>query len=188
VIDKSDVIKAKKKFRKMVNTLNKELKDKDFSFEDKIIIDRVVKTEVYKKSNIILIYYPMYNEVNTLPLISKAMDDDKRVGIPKIIEDRMHFVELNKNWEKELTINKYGIEEPNSNEFMNSFENTLMIVPNLALSRDKKRIGHGKGYYDIFLEDHKDIFKMGICREHVLFDTLPVDENDKDLDLVISSV
>lgn len=188
MIDKRDIIKAKKKFRKMVNSLNEELKNKNFSSEDDIIIERILKTEQYKKSDIILIYYPMYNEVNTLPLIAKAMYDKKRVGIPKIVEGKMHFVELDNNWEKELTINKYGIEEPNSNEFMDSFENTLMIVPNLALSRDKKRIGHGKGYYDIFLEDHNSIFKMGICRKHVLFDTLPVDENDKDLDLVISSV
>ena len=188
MIDKKDIIKAKKKFRKMVNTLNKELKNTDFSSEDNIIIERILKTEIYKKSDIVLIYYPMYNEVNTLPLIAKAIDDNKRVGIPKIVEGKMYFVELNNNWKKELTINAYGIEEPNSNEFMNSFKNTLMIVPNLALSKDKKRIGHGKGYYDFFLEDHNDIFKMGICRKHVLFDTLPVDENDKNLDLVISSV
>jgi 5-formyltetrahydrofolate cyclo-ligase len=62
-----------------------------------------------------------------------------------------------------------------------------MIVPNLALATDLSRIGHGKGFYDKFLNDKKNIFKIGICRSYLLFDTLPTNEDDIKLDLIISN-
>lgn len=178
----------KKEMRKKINFFNKELKDNDFSKEDNEIIFKVTNSEEYKKCQVILIYYPMQNEVNTIPLIDQSILDNKIVALPKIIEGRMHFVKLNNDWINDLIINKYDIAEPKSDTCLVNFEKCLMIVPNLALAKDNSRLGHGMGYYDIFLKDKKNIFKMGICRKHVLFDTLPTEKDDEQLDIVISSI
>jgi len=178
----------KKEFRKKVYSIIKEYENVDFSNEDKIILDKVIATEQYKKCKTILIYYPMSNEVNTLYLIDKAMEDDKIVALPKIINNKMYFIKIEKDWINNLILSSYQILEPISNEILDDFNNDcLMIVPNLALGADKSRIGHGKGYYDIFLSDKKNIFKMGICRSYVLFKSLPTNEDDQKLDMIISN-
>jgi 5-formyltetrahydrofolate cyclo-ligase len=174
--------------RKKINSFNEDLKDNDFSQEDQIIITRVLKSEQYRNCKTILLYYPMWNEVNTIPLINQSIQDNKKVCLPKIINKKMYFIEISKDWSNDLSMNTYKILEPNKNNYLTKFSECLMIVPNLGLAKDKTRIGHGKGYYDIFLKDNKNIFKMGICRKHVLFDSLPTEEDDVMLDIVISSI
>lgn len=182
------VKQQKREMRKKINSYNKELNDTDFTKEDDIIINRILNTRQYKNCTMILLYYPMKNEVNTISLIDQSLRDNKVVALPKIIEGKMYFIKLNNDWINNLTLNKYKIAEPKSNECITIFKDCLMIVPNLALAKDNTRLGHGMGYYDIFLKDKGDIFKMGICRKHVLFDSLPTEENDELLDIVISSI
>jgi len=181
------VKQQKREMRKKINSYNIELKDKNFTKEDDEIINKVLNSIEYKKCKMILIYYPLNNEVNTIALINQSIKDNKIVALPKIIDGKMNFIRLDNDWINNLNVNKYEISEPKSNEGLTVFDDCLMIVPNLALAKDKTRLGHGKGYYDKFLSNKKDIVKMGICRKHVLFDSLPTDGEDVLLDFVISS-
>jgi 5-formyltetrahydrofolate cyclo-ligase len=182
------VKQQKKEMRKKINSYNKKIRDTDFTKMDTEIINKVFNTVQYKKCKMILIYYPMRNEVNTITLINQAIKDNKIVALPKILEGKMHFIKLDNDWINNLSINKYKIAEPESNEYIIEFRDCLMIIPNLALAKDNTRLGHGMGYYDIFLKGKKDIYKMGICRKHLLFESLPTEENDELLDIVISSI
>lgn len=174
--------------RSKIKAYNNELKNHNFADEDATIINKVTTTKQYKNCNTILLYYPMKNEVDTILLIKKSLVDKKRVCLPKIINHTMVFIPLDDNWKSNLIKNSYNIEEPISDDYITDFNNCLMIVPNLGLGKDLTRIGHGKGYYDIFLEDKENIFKLGICRKHVLFDSLPTEKDDILLDRVISSI
>ena len=48
----------------------------------------------------------------------------------------------------ELTIGKYNILEPISSKAVDIKYLDFIIVPCLAIDKNKKRIGYGKGYYD----------------------------------------
>lgn len=178
----------KKRLREEISIQNKNHSNINFEQEDKKIINKIISTNQYKMSDTILLYYPIKTEVNTISLINIALKDNKSVALPRITNDKMEFIIIDKNWESHLSLSKYKILEPISDNILTEYDNNcLMIVPNLALGKDLTRIGHGKGYYDKFLSDKKNIFKIGICRSYLLYESVPTNEDDIKMDLVITS-
>lgn len=183
-----NLIKEKNDFRQFVKNLSFQHKKDDFSIEDSKIVESIIESEVYKKSSTILAYYPLNNEVNIKPLINRALFDNKIVALPKTEKNNMFFLKINKNWEKEIKKGQFSIKEPISTLVIDNFKNdTLIIVPNLALGKDNTRIGHGKGFYDKFLSTNSNINSLGICRKIYLFDSIPTEKNDIILNQIISS-
>jgi len=176
----------KKSFRNKIKTINNQNIYKDFSQEDSNIINKLIQNENFIKAKTILLYYPLNNEVNVIPLINYCLKINKKVGLPKIYDDIIKFVKIDFQWEYNLIKGKYNILEPNSNQIINEFsKETLIIIPALAFDENNSRIGHGKGYYDKFLKN-KNIYKIGLTRKHLLFKTVPTKENDIYLDKIIS--
>jgi len=157
--------------------------------EDKIIINKLINNKLFINCECILLYLPLQNEVNTYELIDLALKNNKIVGLPKTYKNKIDFIKIEpQNWEKNLTRGMFNLLEPESGEIISSFsKNTIIVVPSIALGKDGSRIGHGKGYYDKFLENKKSISKIGICRDYLLFDKVPTTKNDIFLDLIISS-
>jgi 5-formyltetrahydrofolate cyclo-ligase len=62
-----------------------------------------------------------------------------------------------------LPTNNWGIKEPRHDEEReNALELDLIIVPGLAFDKQGWRIGHGKGYYDNFIQEcNKLVEKTG---------------------------
>ncbi|AYW44662.1 5-formyltetrahydrofolate cyclo-ligase [Tetragenococcus koreensis] len=90
-------------------------------------------------------------EFNTEPIITKALNQGKKVVVPKTLPERqLGFYEIDENTVYQLS--DFGIEEPVSNLFVTKDEIDLMLVPGLIFSRKGYRIGFGKGYYDRFLQ------------------------------------
>jgi 5-formyltetrahydrofolate cyclo-ligase len=178
----------KKKFREKVYKINKKYKDFDFSKEDQIIIDKVITSNLFIEAQAILLYYPMKNEVNTINLINYCLENNKAVALAKTFDETIEFVYINKNWKEHLINGLYHTIEPKDNNLIKNYpQNTLAIVPSLALGKNYSRLGHGKGYYDKFFSKYKNIKKLGICRKHLLFESVPTDKNDIFLDSIITS-
>jgi 5-formyltetrahydrofolate cyclo-ligase len=59
-------------------------------------------------------------------------------------------------------------------------------LPGLAYDRKCNRAGYGKGFYDRFLEEHKNLVKIGIAYDFQVFDELETDIWDIPLDYVIT--
>ena len=85
----------------------------------------------------------------------------------------------------ELARGSYGICEPTGERELFGDENTLCVVPAAVFSKDGYRIGYGKGYYDRFLADFKGI-SVGFSYDATLVDSLPFDEYDARLDMIIT--
>jgi len=67
----------------------------------------------------------------------------------------------------------------------------LVITPGLAFDRAKNRLGRGKGYYDRFIRQIRawaagGCIVVGVCFAEQLVDTLPVNNDDMPVDLVIT--
>jgi len=49
----------------------------------------------------------------------------------------------------------------------------LVIAPGIAFDRKRRRLGRGKGYYDIYFKDKK-MKKWGVAFDFQLLDLVPV--------------
>ena len=80
----------------------------------------------------------------------------------------------------------YGIREPDEALPCSEItENTVCIVPGLAFTPDGGRLGYGGGYYDRFLSDYSGT-SIGLCYSELLFDSLPSEEYDIAVDIIIT--
>ena len=147
--------------------------------KDFLICRNVLESDLFKKSNPILCYYPLDNEISTLPILEAALKCGKKTALPYCTDDNgnMEFYYINSL--DDLRIGSYDIMEPDilNCEKVLDFSGSLCIVP--AFSFDKKgfRLGYGKGYYDRFLK--KFTFNsIGLCYNSFLSDSLPADEHD----------
>jgi len=91
-------------------------------------------------------------ELNTEPIMKKALSQGKKVVVPKTLPERqLNFYEVDENTTYQLS--DFGIEEPLNNLVTAKNDIDLILVPGLIFSKKGYRIGFGKGYYDRFLED-----------------------------------
>jgi 5-formyltetrahydrofolate cyclo-ligase len=86
-------------------------------------------------------------------------------------------------WEIQLD----GAEPKRSPSFPQKRPEALIIVPGLAFDREGRRLGKGKGYYDRFLHQYGAfLFSVGVGLTEQLVPSVPVDEQDVLLDLVLT--
>lgn len=141
-------------------------------------------------------YMPLKTEVDIFPLITAALQQNKRCFIPKVRPDNsclMDFYLLSNNepLESQLEPGAFGILEPKSTlpvlgKQIPSCELT-MLVPAVSFDKNKNRLGKGKGFYDRFLQKYpKPIKKIGVCFDFQLVETLPTESTDFPMDLVIT--
>ena len=94
----------------------------------------------------IALYSATKYEISISRIFFHLLNKGKQIFFPKITGEKLDFYlvkDLN-----ELTIGKYNILEPTSSKAVDIKYLDFIIVPCLAIDKNKKRIGYGKGYYD----------------------------------------
>ena len=61
-----------------------------------------------------------------------------------------------------------------------------VIVPGLGFDQKGKRLGRGKGFYDRFLSEQKQVLKVGVSLEALVVKELPTEEHDVDMDYLVT--
>jgi 5-formyltetrahydrofolate cyclo-ligase len=65
----------------------------------------------------------------------------------------------------------------------------LVLVPGLAFSRDRRRLGRGGGFFDRLLGRRaREAFKVGICFSFQVLDQVPTEAHDTVLDAVVTEI
>ena len=184
-------------YRKIVqdrrNTSNIAALENDL-YNAKLISDSYLELDSYKEAGIIFVYSAMAKEIPTKGIIHTALNDGKKVALPKIRTGvkagaKMDFVFINKDTEYKNGV--YGILEPVSNEFIDVKDindRVEMLIPGLCFDIKGRRIGYGGGYYDRYLTKcPKDKFHItALACEYQIFESLPFNENDKPVNLIVT--
>ena len=134
------------------------------------IVEKIINLDLYKNAKVIAIYNSLPNEVDTSYLIKCSLGN-KIVLLPKVINDKMIFIRVDKN-----TIYKksaFKIYEPIGDEYLE--KPNLIIVPGIAFDKSLNRLGYGKGYYDKYLGNN-NVYKIGVCFENQIIDRLPCND------------
>ncbi len=61
----------------------------------------------------------------------------------------------------------------------------IILVPGLGFTKDGKRIGRGKGFYDRYLVSSTAV-KVGIAFDQQIEDSIPTEEHDQLMDFVVT--
>lgn len=123
-------------------------------------------------------------EIHTKPLIQAALDQGKRVAVPKCISKGIMEARQIRSL-GELYPGSYGIEEPEkAAEIIEPEEISLALVPCLTCSEDGRRLGYGGGFYDRFLRSVPGPWAV-LCRGRLMEAEIPWEAHDLLMDVVI---
>lgn len=134
---------------------------------------------LYKKSEHVMIFYPMGHEVNLLKLLQNK---EKMFYLPRVRGVHLECCPY-KNGD-ELTFSSRKIYEP-CESAVDSTKIELIFVPALAADYEFNRLGYGGGFYDRFLACSNASRLIPIPKE-LLFKKIPVENHDIQCDGIIT--
>lgn len=171
--------------RKLLKWLRKGLSQKERISKSKQIRDKILSLPLFKKAHTVMFYVTHDAEVDTLPLLQKALNLQKHVVVPTI-----------KNTKRILPVKvdtydfvpgHYGIPEPkNKSRGVAPEEIDLVIVPGVAFDESCKRIGYGGGYYDVWLRNFSPQQTIGLAYDFQVLESLPSNEKDIPLGMIVT--
>lgn len=151
--------------------------------ERSLLISHLEYFDTFNKAETVFCYVSAGSEVETHNFIKEILPV-KKVVVPYCTDKCGNMIAVEIKSFDELKKGLFGIPEPvNPKEFPKK-EIDFAIVPAISFDKYGYRLGYGKGYYDRFLSDINP-FKLGICKEALLVESLPHDEYDVKMDKVI---
>lgn len=168
-------------YRNIRNTVSHAEKEES----DKRIFTSLINSNIYKSSDLLLVYVSFGSEVETRNIIEHALNVGKRVAVPLCVDKEMSFYEIHSL--SELIIGKFGIPtvEAGNNSEVSNFSKALCIVPALCFDVYGARIGYGGGYYDRFLSANK-VVSVGLSYERCLCGKIPHEKHDIKVDYILT--
>lgn len=154
------------------------LKNIDLKLHSKKCLNTLLENNYLDGFNKIGIYYPLKYEIDILDLIYLL---NKEFYLPKTIGDDLYFIKLENI--NDLRKGQFGILEPVGDP-VNLNELEAIIIPCLAISKDNKRLGYGKGYYDRALQNYNGL-KIGVCLKELVGLPIEMEHYDLKLDIIL---
>lgn len=200
---------AKSQLRKRISSILASLGEQEKRQQSEQVFKQIIAHPKYKQASRVSIYLSTNNEIDTQPILRRALEvDKKRCYVPLVLKrsiqgadriesaTRMVMYELRSMAEYEqLPLNHYGIKEPrgiedHASRLASSLD--LVLTPGVAFDRAGNRLGHGKGYYDEFFGKWSadPFYTIGVAfREQIVGEgELPLDEGrDICLDEVLTA-
>lgn len=169
--------------RKQIRELKRQMTPEQIDTASARLAELFYATEYYRNARTIYGYLPYNQEVRTVPILRRALQDGKRVAVPKVYGDEMRFIYLEN---LELVEDGYaGIPEPVADEPVAQDATALVLMPGLAFDRQGHRIGYGGGFYDRFLAQEPNHPTVALCYEFQMMDNLETEEFDVSVDCVL---
>lgn len=139
----------------------------------------------FQKADTIYGYLSYNQEVDTWPLLAFALQEGKKVAVPKVLGQEMEFYYIKSL--QEVYPGMKGIFEPEEiAAHLAKDDNALIIMPLVGFDPCRNRLGYGGGYYDRYLKRHPQNPTMGIAFSVQEVAEIPAEETDCKPDLIIT--
>ncbi|MDD5832975.1 MAG: 5-formyltetrahydrofolate cyclo-ligase [Clostridiales bacterium] len=187
----NDITTRKNEVRKQLKEITRGLSEEYMSSASDIIAGKCIESSEFKNADRIFIFVSMKGEPDTTKVIERALEDGKAVYVPRCLGNGIMEAIRLRSFE-DLEPGHYGILEPRAglkpaepSEY--DSETAAAFIPCVAAAKDGKRLGHGAGYYDRFLEG-RSMKKLMLVYGKQLLDDIPCDSHDLVMDRVISEL
>lgn len=152
-----------KALRAIVEQRRRMLSPEEVKADSARIVAQVEQMSAFQQAKTVLIYYPIHNEVDLRPLLTKY-GDQKTFLFPVT---HRHSMEVRPyDGEDMMRKGRLGVPEPQTETFKGHID--LIFVPGVVFDQHRHRIGRGGGYYDKFLANHLAATKIGVCYDFQL--------------------
>lgn len=180
------IIEEKKILREKMLKKRRGL-DRDFvTNSSKVIIDKLIKREEFKKATCISCYVNFEKEIETKDFINYSLSLGKTILVPIIIDKNIFLSKIESL--DDLEPRTLGILEP-MEERINLTDPKLVdlyILTGLAFDKNLNRLGFGAGYNDKAIKMLKpNTPKIALSYDFQVLDSIPIMDYDEKVDLII---
>lgn len=136
-----------------------------------------------------LMFFSTKSEIDTMPLLTWALEQKKKVYAPKIEGKHMNFYEVCST--NDLVPGAFGILEPSGIDTgiykpeEAKKRKVCVLLPGLAFDLSGNRLGYGAGYYDRYMP-RIDAVAVGFCFDEQIIDRVPIAKYDYPVDYLVS--
>ena len=176
-------METKKDIRRSALARRNQLAQLEWVNSSELIYQKLIKNNRYIHEDVIYCYVDYCNEVGTTKIIEHAWSMNKKVAVPRVLDDEMSFYYISSF--DDLEEGFRGILEPKKS-CEEAFEKGLVIMPGAAFDRTCNRIGYGKGYYDKYFSKYPDLCKIAIAFSLQIVSEIQADKFDVKADCVIT--
>ncbi len=152
---------------------------------------RLRRLSVYRRAKFLLCYAAFDGEVESRPLMERALAEGKRVAVPVTQRGtrRIVPVEIQEVRRGLSRRGNFGILEPRlkAGRSVPLRSLDLLIVPGVAFDRQGRRLGRGGGYFDRFLARvPRQVPRVGLAFRFQLLKKLPQEPHDQPVCRVVT--
>lgn len=148
------------------------------------IREQILQLPEMAHARTVFVFVSFGSEVDTHGLIDSLLARGQKVAVPRIMDaTTIRAVPMN-GWD-DLAPGKWGILAPlRDDPAPGPFD--AAIIPGVAFTESRQRIGHGRGYYDRWLEANPVGSSIALAFERQLVPELPVEPHDRPVDMIVT--
>ena len=150
---------SKTEVRKYISEQNKLHPADEMATLSQQICDKILKHKAIESVNTVVLFWSMKSEVDTHELTAELVK------------------------KKNVILLTQSADTPP----VTPPKDAVIIVPCMAYDKMGYRLGRGKGYYDRYLSELADNYKIGICFPWQIVEKLPVESHDMRVDEVLTA-
>jgi len=170
--------------------------------KDKLIEARLFNLNEFRTAKTIFFFASFRSEVDTDGMIRRALDDGRRVVLPRVEGQNLGLYEI--KILDELVSGYMGIREPSpplphfekggQGGFYDERRVTIndvdaVIIPGAAFDQTGNRLGYGGGFYDRLLAGlQKSVPVIAPAYEEQVINSVPTEPHDRKVNIIITDL
>ncbi len=167
----------KKEIRKEILKHRRSLTEEEIRSGSHAIAEKILSMEVYQKAEAVYLYIDCKGEASVREIYEAALRDDKRIAAPRVHGEDMTFYYIH-SMEEDLEPGYFAIPEPKTSLPEATDETALLLVPGVGFDPECHRLGYGKGFYDKYLFDKRNLHTIGIGFDCQMVSLIESNETD----------
>ncbi len=184
------VQQRKREIRKKVQEERDRLSHPERAAQSEAVMERLWSIDDFLDADTVFFFLSFRSEVDTVPMIRRAMAEGKRVCLPYTYTDSKKMVASHiLDFEGDLEPGNYDIMEPRPDSIrpVPPEEIDVIIMPGVAFDENGRRLGYGGGYYDRFLDRcQPDCLRVAPCFDLQIIDEVPCADHDHRIHMIIT--